>query len=229
MDRVRAARSAPGFDSTALRRCAGRKGSSMKRIVCLVIVVALAAAGAARAQAVAPSKIGVFDAQRVSEETAEGKKVQVRLTAFSEKKRAEISGKEREAQDLQEKLNAQALSLSPEKRSGMEKDLQRKMLELNQARESAQREMQLEVSEAESAFREKLLAAVESFGRDEGFAMVLERGAAIYVHPSSDVTTAIVDRFNKMFPVQPETPAAKEGAKPAAAPTAPPAASSDKK
>jgi len=203
----------------------------MKRIVCLVIVVAFAAAGAAWAQAAAPSKIGVFDAQRVSEETAEGKKVQVRLTAFSEKKRSEVAAKEKEAQDLQEKLNAQALSLSPEKRTGMEKDLQRKMLEINQARESAQREMQLEVGEAESSFREKLMAAVESFGRDEGFAMVLERGAAIYVHPSSDVTTAIVDRFNKMFPVQPAAPPAKEGATPAAAPAAPaaPPAASEKK
>ncbi len=194
----------------------------MKRIVCLVIVVAFAAAGLALAQAAAPSKIGVFDAQRVSEETAEGKRVQARLTAFSDKKRAELTAKEKETQDLQDKLNAQALSLSPEKRAGMEKDLQKKMLDLNQAREAAQREMQLEVTDAENNFREKLLAAVQSFGQDEGFAIVLERGAAIYVHPSSDVTTAIVDRFNKMFPVQPEATGAKEGAKPAAAPAAPP-------
>ncbi len=196
----------------------------MKRIVCLMIVVAFAAAGVVWAQAAGPTRIGVFDAQRVSEETAEGKRVQARLTAFSEKKRAEIAAKEKETQDLQDKLNAQALSLSPEKRTGMEKDLQKKMLELNQAKEGAQREMQLEVSDAENSFREKLLAAVESFGREEGFAIVLERGAAIYVHPSSDVTTAIVDRFNKMFPVTAEAPAAKEGAKPAAGAAAPPAA-----
>jgi outer membrane protein len=200
----------------------------MKGTVCFVVLVAAAAALPAWGQAAAPDKIGVFDAQRVSEETAEGKRVQARLTAFSDKKRAELAAKEKEAQDLQDKLNAQALSLSPEKRTSMEKDLQKKALELNQAREGAQREMQLEVAEAENGFREKLLAAVESFGREEGFAIVLERGAAIYVHPSHDVTTAIVDRFNRMFPVQQEAPAAKDEGKAAAAPSAP-AAPPDKK
>jgi outer membrane protein len=200
----------------------------MRRIACLWIVLAVAAAGAVWAQAAAPVKIGVFDAQRVSEETAEGKRVQKRLTAFSEKKRAELGAKEKEVQDLQEKLNAQALSLSPEKRTGMEKDLQKKMLDLNQGREGAQREMQLEVTDAENSFREKLLAAVDSFGKDEGFAVIFERQATIYVHPSSDVTTAIVDRFNKLFPVAPEAPAAKDEAKPAA-PTAAPPADPDKK
>ncbi|MBZ5639693.1 MAG: OmpH family outer membrane protein [Acidobacteriia bacterium] len=196
----------------------------MRRIASLFIVLAVAAAGTAWAQAIAPARIGVFDAQRVSEETAEGKRVQSKLTAFSDKKRAEISAKEKDVQELQDKLNSQALSLSAEKRSSMEKDLQKKILDLNQGKEGAQREMQLEVSDAEGAFREKLLAAVESFGRDEGFAIILERGAAIYVHPSSDVTTAIVDRFNKLFPVAPEAPASKDGAKPAAPSAAPPAA-----
>jgi len=92
----------------------------------------------------------------------------------------------------------------------MEKDLQKKVLELNQAREAAQREMQLEVAEAENGFREKLVAAVESFGRDEAFAVVLDRNAVAYFHPSRDVTTAIVDRFNKMFPVPQDAPAAKD-------------------
>ena len=202
----------------------------MKGIVCFVILVAAVAVVPAWGQAAAPDKIGVFDAQRVSEETTEGKRVQARLTAFSEKKRAELAAKEKDAQDLQDKLNAQALSLSPEKRTSMEKDLQKKALELNQAREGAQREMQLEVAEAENGFREKLLGAVESFGREEGFAIVLERGAAIYVHPSHDVTTAIVDRFNRMFPLPQEAPAAKEeGKAPAAPPAAPPASPEKKK
>jgi len=209
-------------------RCARKEGDSMKAAVCLLTLVA-AAAGPAWGQAAVPEKIGVFDAQRVSEETAEGKRIQDRLTKFSEKKRADLAAKEREAQDLQEKLNAQALSLSPEKRSGMEKDLQKKVLELNQAREAAQREMQLEVAEAENGFREKLVAAVESFGRDEAFAVVLDRNAVAYFHPSRDVTTAIVDRFNKMFPVPQDAPAAKDEGKGTAPPASPPTTPEKKK
>lgn len=195
----------------------------MRRIAALVLVAALAAVGAASAQNGPPSKIGIFDAQRVSEETAEGKRVQAKLNAFRDKKQAELTSKEKEVQELQDRLNAQSLSLSPEKRGELDKDVQKKMLDLNQAREAAQREMQLEVTEAQNGFNEKLLSVINQFGRDEGFVLIIERSLAAYANPSTDVTTAIVDRFNKLMPAEAE-PAAGAGEKPAAPPAKPPAA-----
>lgn len=178
----------------------------MKRIAILALVAAVAAVASVRAQDPAPTRIGVFDAQRLSEETTEGKRIQAKLNAFRDAKQAELSAKERAIQEIQEKLQAQSLSLSAEKRGEMEKDIQKKALELSQAREAAQREMQMEVAEAENGFRDKLVAAVESFGRDENFAVILERSLVAYMSPSLDVTTAIVDRFNRLTP--PEAPAA---------------------
>ena len=156
-----------------------------------VAVVALALTFPAVAQS---AKIGVFDAQRISEETEEGKRVQENLATFRNTKQAELTAKESELADLQNQLNSQALSLSADKRGALEKDIQRKVLELNQAQETATREMQLEIAEAQNRFQEQLIGVVQQLGRSEGFTLILESSLVAYADGSADVTTAIASK-----------------------------------
>ena len=119
--------------------------------------------------------------------------VQDRLTDFRNRKQAELTALESALGELQSQLNSQALSLSPERRSGLEKEIQRGVLELNQKRETAAREMQLEVNEAQSEFQDKLLALIHQFGEEEGFDMIIEASLVAYTKPTLDVTTALID------------------------------------
>jgi len=191
----------------------------MKRTTTILILSLVAATGLARAQSAA-MKIGVFDANRVSEESDEGKRIASRLTALGDKKKGEISAKEKEIADLRQQLESQTLSLSPEKQSQLQKDIQKKGLELQQAQESARNEFQIEVSEAQNKFQDQLLRVISQFGRDEGFTLVLERatGGVAFAAESIDVTTAIVDKFNQMVKAP-----ADAAAKPAPTPSKPPA------
>lgn len=168
-----------------------------------IVTILLAGRAAAAPEGM---KIAVFDPQRVSEETEEGKKVQAELTALRDKKQAEIGAKEKELDGLQSQLASQGLSLSGDKRSSLEKDIQKKALELQQARESARNEMQFELGSAQSKFQDKLLGVVEQYGKDEGFTLILDKSMAAYVTSGIDVTTAIVDRFNAAMK-HPGTPA----------------------
>ena len=113
---------------------------------------------------------------------------------------AEISGLEQQLGDLQNQMTAQALSLSADRRAELDKAIQRKALEVNQKREGATREMQIEIAEAQELFQEKLLAVISGFGGDEEFSIILEMSLVAYADQSADVTTAIVDRFNRQFP-----------------------------
>lgn len=162
----------------------------------LALVVGLGIATSAAAQ----QKVGIFDAARISEETQEGKQVQARLESFRSAKQSEIVGLEQQLGGLQDQLTAQALSLSSAKRSELEKSIQRKALEVDQKREGATREMQIEIAEAQEQFQDKLLAVIRGFGDDEEFSIILEMSLVAYAHQSTDVTTAIVDRFNRQFP-----------------------------
>lgn len=172
----------------------------MRKILTALVFVSLVAAGASLtvAQGV---KIGVFDPQRVSEETEEGKRIQADLTTFRNNKQALLSSMEMEIKGLQDQLAQQALSLSADRKSAIEKEIQRKMVEIQSAQEAATRELQLEIGEAQAQFQEQLLAVVTQFGTDEGFTMILDAQLVAWATPGVDVTTAIVDAFNRMVPL----------------------------
>jgi len=189
----------------------------MKRIGTVFAAILVAGTAVAWAQIPTVLKVGVFDANRVSEETDEGKRIAAKLSAFGDRKKAELAAKEKEIAEIRAQLDSQNLSLSPEKQQQMQKDAQKKGLELQQAQESARNEFQIEVSEAQNRFQEQLIRVINQFGRDEGFTLVLERstGGVAFASESIDVTTAIVDKFNEMVKAPAEAPAA---AKPPAAP-----------
>jgi outer membrane protein len=196
----------------------------MKRILPTLATILVAATAAAWAQSPAALKIGVFDANRVSEETDEGKRIAAKLSAFGDKKKADLAAKEKEIGDLRAQLDSQNLSLSPEKMQQMQKDVQKKGLELQQAQEAARNEFQIEVSDAQNKFQEQLIRVINQFGREEGFTLVIERstGGVAFASESIDVTTAIVDKFNELVKA-PADGAAPAAAKPPAAIPPPPA------
>ena len=176
-------------------RWTDRVTSSRLTAVVAVSILAIVLAGTVRAQT-GSLKIGVFDAQRISEETVEGRRIQTKLEEFRDRKQAELAQAEKELGDLQTQLEAQSLSLSNEKRLSLEKEIQRKALTLQQIRDTATREMQLEVGEAQDQFQRQLVAVIDSYGQSEGFDLILEIGTVVYASKTIDVTTAIVDRFN---------------------------------
>ncbi len=174
--------------------------SRVLRFCCLALV--LSTALAAQAQSL---KVGVFDAQAISENSDMGKRIQAVLTAFTEAKEAEIGQRQERLAVMRTDLNQQALSLSPEKRAMQEKQIQLQMLELQSFQEAASRELELEYGSATSDFREKLIATVASFGGDESFSLILDRSQIAWAAAGIDVTSAVIDRFNSLFPVEPET------------------------
>ena len=173
-----------------------------KGILIAFSVAALVWLGAALSPAEAQStfKLGVFDPQRVSEETAEGKRIQAKLEAMRAERQKEISGEEAKINELQQQLSQQSLSLSAEKRAQMEIDIQKRLLELNSKKDTMTKAFQLEISAEEARFNEKLRAVLSQFARDEEFSVILEVAAVAFAATSVDVTTAVIDRFNKLYP-----------------------------
>jgi outer membrane protein len=145
-------------------------------------------------------KLGVFNAQAVSENTEIGLRIQAELTAFTERKESEIEQRQQRVSEMRTQLTEQALSLSADKRAALEKDIQRHLLELQSFQEAARAELELEYSSATKQFQEKLILAVDTFGSDEGFSVILDRSQVAWADAATDVTGAIIDRFNKMFP-----------------------------
>lgn len=161
-----------------------------------VLCAALFAVTALPAQS---AKIAVFDPQRVSEETEEGQRIAARLAAFQTEKQAELTALENEITAMQDQLQKGELSLSAERRAALQADIQSKIVELQSKQDSANKQFQLEIARAQSAFQQSLLLVIDEFGRQEGFDLILDVGTTAFSSAGIDVTTAIVDRFNIRF------------------------------
>lgn len=150
------------------------------------------------------TKVAVFDPQRVSEETQEGQRAQTTLEAVRDHMQQEMTALEQTVADLQERLKQQALSLSIDKRTELEMDIQRKMLELSTLKDRSTRQLQLEIAGAEARFNEKLRNVVDQVGRAGGFAVVLDVSTVAWASTTVDVTTQVIDVFDKAYPVTPQ-------------------------
>ncbi|MDH3628477.1 MAG: OmpH family outer membrane protein [Acidobacteriota bacterium] len=166
----------------------------------IVLAVGLLLASSAMAQQTT-MKIGVFDPNRVSAEAADALRAQQALQAVRDSKQQAISQQETAIQAQQQQLQQQALSLSTDRRIDMELNIQRQILEINAQKDLSQRELQLELAAAESRFNEQLRAVLDAFAKRESFDLILDTGAIAWAGQSADVTTALIDQFNQMFPV----------------------------
>lgn len=152
-------------------------------------------------EAEAQMKIGVFDPQRVSEETQEGKRIQAQLGAMKDEKQRQLTDKETQLQALSNQLDQQALTLSTEKRTALQVQIERLKLDLDNARKLATQELQLEVAAAQAAFNERLIRAVNQFGQTQGYDLLLESSLVAFASTKIDVTTGVIDVFDKLGPV----------------------------
>ncbi len=178
-----------------------------RKLVVPVLAVALAAgvlAGVpARAQAL---KIGVFDAQRISEETAEGAKIKARLRRIQEDKQAELKKMQEELQKLQQQFVATASSLSDEKRKQLGIRIQRKQIELEAAQKSANQELQVEVEQAQAEWQQRVLRAVQEYGKAHGYVLILPVEVIGYAAPSIDLTDELIRAIDNPGDTAPANP-----------------------
>ncbi len=144
-------------------------------------------------------KIGVFDSQRLSEETEQGKKFQAELDEFRGKKAREIEAKEKEIKDLEDQLKAQELSLSEEKRSNIQKEIQKKYVEMQRMRDDASRDFQSELLEVQKKFQDELLQIVAEIGREQGYTVIFEKIQVIYFSGVVDITNDVIAKFNEAY------------------------------
>jgi outer membrane protein len=196
----------------------------------LVLAVGFAAGiGTAGAQTV---KVGVFDAQKITQDTAEGAKIQARLNSFKEKKGAELKKLQEDIENLQKDYTQQVMSASDDKKKELTLQIQRKQDELDSAQKAANRELQLEVEAAQEGWQRRVLEVVNAYGKEKGFTLIVPAEVAVFYSPEIDVTPDLIKLVDAQAAQQPAgarpgavaaPPAGKPGTAPAPPPATPPA------
>ena len=123
-----------------------------------------------------PVKVGVMDQQLVIERSKAGKRALDELKAYSATRQKIINSDDQELKELEQSIQEAKLS------------------------ETAKQEKQKDVLEA---FRDKVEAVVAKIAKRNGLQVVIDKGKggpAIYGAEELDITTQVIEEFNKEYP-----------------------------
>src|SRR5207247_11146602 len=150
------------------------------------------------AQVVEAPRIGVFDPETVWKLTEVGKKYNQDLNEARDRLQGEIDKKQSEIDAVRDRLRQQQASLSEDKASQMQKDIQNKTIELNRLQDDATREMKSQLSDVQNRFQQMLMDTLEIYGKEKNFTLIFNKGVVDYNSPQVDVTQDLIQKFNEM-------------------------------
>ena len=157
-----------------------------------VWMLAASAALVALPAAAAEPKIGVVDFQRLAIESPQGK-------AVMESMRAEFAPRERTLQAQgqavkakEEKLQKDGATMSEEQRARAEKDLRDGARDFERAKGEFQDDMNARRNEELSRLQRTIVEEVRTYGKAQGFDLILAQEGVIYNASASDITPAVL-------------------------------------
>lgn len=167
----------------------------MKQMMKILGVMALVlSAGVAQAQG---SKIAVVDTAAVFQKMPQREQVSGQLKREFESRVKEVQQLEADGRSFVEKQQKDMAFMNDQQKA----DAQKKLNEMQAAYVQKRRALEEDQGRREHEERQKMLSrikgAIDEITQAQGFDLVLERGAAIYVSPSLDITQQVISRVSK--------------------------------
>jgi outer membrane protein len=198
----------------------------------LLLAVSLTALAQARPAATAsapagpaPTKIGIINIELAIIGSNEGQRDFSALQKKFEPKQNELQAMNKEVEDLKKQLNIQGNTMNDDARANLVKNIELKQKNLQRSAEDAQNDFQTQQKELANQIGRKMLAVLDKYAKDNGFAVILDvsspQSPVLWAGVSTDVTKEIVDAYNVQSGVAappPPAPSAGAARKPATAP-----------
>ena len=181
------------------------------------------AAPAAAAPAVAPTaidaKIALVNFEQVVLASNEGQTVTLATQKKYEPKRADLEKLAAEVDSMKKSLQAAPATLPDEERASRLRAIDTKEKQLNRDAEDAQTAYNAEWQEALGKVAQKIATTMKNYAQTNGYTILLDVSAqnsnVLWALPSTDISQAVVDAYNKQSGIAaPPPPAPRAAAKP---------------
>lgn len=143
------------------------------------------------------AKIGIVDFQKIVETSEPGKKAKAEINAQGKKMEAELKKKAAEIEETKKRLEREALVMSTEKREQNERDFRIKVNDFKGLQKKYEQDLQRLQKKVISQLQKDVVEITREIGKKEGFQLVLEKTAALYVPESLNITDKIIEVYNK--------------------------------
>ena len=182
----------------------------MKKTLTVSWIVLFILTGAALAQD--PSfKVGVFDSSIVFDQSEHGRQLKTEIERLRDLRLREMTQAQADLNALQQEMRTKELTFNDDKRAEMLQRINQQQIRLQRMNDDASREIQAEFNKAQGKLQKELLNVVDVLGREGLYTFVLEKGLTLYSSPDVDITGVVLDKFDEMYPVQPEDGAGSTG------------------
>lgn len=145
----------------------------------------------------AQTKIATVESQQIMENLPEYKGIIEQLSKLKESAEADFAGKAQKFQDDVQDYQQKQAMLSAEKKKSMEAELGQRQQELSQYRDQKTQELQKKQVELSKPLQERILDAISTVAKKEGFTLVLDKSnianVVLYADDALDITFKVLD------------------------------------
>jgi outer membrane protein len=141
-------------------------------------------------------KIGVVDIQQVLNQSQRGIGFKQKLEQERATRQRELDAKQQELTTLQAEFEKQAPLLSETAKREKQEALQRRIRDARRLLEDANRDFEKKVRDAEAEVTREIMVVVQELGKDQGFAMIMEKSSLLFTGPAVDITPDVIKRYD---------------------------------
>lgn len=156
----------------------------IKPVVALLLLSSL--------NAYAETKIGYLNASALLQSSPQARAVQERLRKDFEPRSKELTAQAEKLQKNGEDFQKNGLLLSEDQRKKKERDLLSEQRDFKNAKEEFEEDFRLRQNEELGGLRTKLMEAVDKFGKDKGYDLIVTDGV-VFASSGIDITEQVLE------------------------------------
>ncbi|MDO9565339.1 MAG: OmpH family outer membrane protein [Candidatus Desulfaltia sp.] len=143
------------------------------------------------------AKIGIVDFQRILENSSTGKSAQSEINEKGKNMEAELKVKGAAIEELQKKLERDALVMSKEMREEKGREVRIKINDIKVLQKRYLSEFRELENRLVMRIKKDVMGIVEEIGKKEGYLLIIEKAGVLYYPNTIDLTDKLIQLYNK--------------------------------
>ena len=143
------------------------------------------------------AKIGIIDFQRILETSNTGKSAQSEINKKGKKMEADLKVKGTAVEELQKKVERDALVMSKEMREEKGREIRIKINDIKTLQKRYLSEFRELENRLVTRIKKDVLGLVKEIGKKEGYLLIIEKAGVLYYPNAIDLTDKLIQIYNK--------------------------------
>ena len=166
----------------------------------LLAVVVAASAALVHAQAIAPAKVAIINAQKAVADTQDIKKAQAALETRFRPRTQQLQNLQSELDKIQQQLNSSGLT--PEREAQLRSDGTQKQKQAQRLNEDLNADVNNERQDILGRAGRQMTEVVKKLAEERGLDVVIDITNTIYFKPALDITADATAAYDKAYPAK---------------------------